>query len=94
MSVRINVLVSEEMARAIDDWRRAQLDLPSRAEALRQLTAERLGKPELAVLPPREDVRLNGEASASHLGAERSPSGRSRRIPERQLIAWSGSGLG
>ena len=29
--------VSEEFLRMVDDWRRTQLDLPSRAEAIRRL---------------------------------------------------------
>ena len=29
--------VSEQFLRMVDDWRRAQLDLPSRAEAIRRL---------------------------------------------------------
>lgn len=32
--------VSEEFLRMIDDWRRTQDDLPSRAEAIRRLIAE------------------------------------------------------
>jgi hypothetical protein len=31
--------VSEEWLRALDDWRRAQIDLPSRAAAIRRLVA-------------------------------------------------------
>jgi hypothetical protein len=29
--------VSEEFLRAVDDWRRGQIDLPSRAEAIRRM---------------------------------------------------------
>jgi hypothetical protein len=29
--------VSEQFLRMVDDWRRSQLDLPSRAEAIRRL---------------------------------------------------------
>ena len=29
--------VSEEFLRTLDDWRRAQIDLPSRAEAIRRM---------------------------------------------------------
>ena len=29
--------VSEEFLRTVDDWRRSQVDLPSRAEAIRRL---------------------------------------------------------
>jgi hypothetical protein len=29
--------VSEEFLRMVDDWRRSQVDLPSRAEAIRRL---------------------------------------------------------
>lgn len=29
--------VSEEFFRTVDDWRRAQIDLPSRAEAIRRM---------------------------------------------------------
>jgi hypothetical protein len=33
---------SEEFLRAIDDWRRKQVDLPSRAEAIRRLVESAL----------------------------------------------------
>jgi hypothetical protein len=31
--------VSEHFLRAVDDWRRGQIDLPSRAEAIRRIVA-------------------------------------------------------
>ena len=36
--------VSEKFLKIVDDWRRAQLDLPSRAEAIRRLVELATGK--------------------------------------------------
>jgi hypothetical protein len=36
-------LLPDQLA-ALDDWRRAQLDLPGRPESIRRLLAEKLGK--------------------------------------------------
>lgn len=41
---------SEEWLRKIDDWRRKQPDIPSRAEAIRQLVEAGL---KVALLPPK-----------------------------------------
>jgi len=32
--------VSEDFLRAVDDWRRGQIDLPSRAEAIRRMVEQ------------------------------------------------------
>jgi hypothetical protein len=34
---RVPVMMTSSGARAVDDWRRAQQDLPSRSEAIRRL---------------------------------------------------------
>lgn len=39
---RINLLLTPEQVRAIDDWRRQQEDLPDRNEAIRRLLAQAL----------------------------------------------------
>lgn len=36
-SVRLNLVVAPSQVTAIDEWRRAQPDLPSRSEAIRKL---------------------------------------------------------
>jgi len=41
-SERFELRVSEDFLRAIDDWRRKQPDLPSRAEAIRRLVDQAL----------------------------------------------------
>ena len=41
-SQRFELRVSEDFLRAIDDWRRQQPDLPSRAEAIRRLVEKAL----------------------------------------------------
>jgi hypothetical protein len=43
--------VTEEFLRSIDDWRRQQPDLPSRAEAIRRLTEAGLGKAPVSAPP-------------------------------------------
>lgn len=40
----VMVRVQPELLAALDDWRRAQPDLPGRSEAIRRLLAEKLGK--------------------------------------------------
>jgi metal-responsive CopG/Arc/MetJ family transcriptional regulator len=37
MNKQIMVRLTDELLAAIDDWRRTELDLPSRSEALRRL---------------------------------------------------------
>ena len=36
-STRVHLMMSDSELRAVDDWRREQADLPSRAEAIRRL---------------------------------------------------------
>ena len=43
---RFEMRVSKEFLAAIDEWRRHKSDLPSRAEAIRQLVERGLTKPE------------------------------------------------
>jgi len=40
---RITIPMKRRLARAIDDWRRQQDDLPGRAEAVRRLLEQALG---------------------------------------------------
>jgi hypothetical protein len=40
----VNVRMSAVMLSQLDDWRRAQPDLPGRPEAIRRLLAEKLSK--------------------------------------------------
>ena len=42
---QLQMRVSDEFLRSIDEWRRGQPDLPPRAEAIRRLIAMGLGKP-------------------------------------------------
>lgn len=50
----LQMRVSEEFLRAIDEWRRQQDDLPSRSEAIRRLIERGLGAPlKAAARPPR-----------------------------------------
>jgi hypothetical protein len=45
--------VSEEFLRKVDNWRRGQADLPSRAEAIRRLIDQALGlSPAPSTAPP------------------------------------------
>jgi metal-responsive CopG/Arc/MetJ family transcriptional regulator len=39
--------IDDDLLRSIDDWRRKQPDLPSRAEAIRRLIGQALKPPEL-----------------------------------------------
>ncbi|MEC9346056.1 MAG: hypothetical protein VYB54_07500 [Pseudomonadota bacterium] len=41
--VRVPVMMSATLRDAIDEWRRAQPDLPSRSEAIRALCCQALG---------------------------------------------------
>jgi hypothetical protein len=36
-SIRVHIMMSQSELRAIDEWRRQQPDLPTRAEAIRRL---------------------------------------------------------
>jgi len=49
-SDRFEMRVSRDFSARVDDWRRTQPDLPSRAEAIRRLV-------DLALTPPRERKR-------------------------------------
>jgi Arc/MetJ-type ribon-helix-helix transcriptional regulator len=40
----VQLRLTEEMASAIDDWRRTQADLPTRSEAIRRLLADALSQ--------------------------------------------------
>ena len=39
---RINLHITEPLMRALDDWRRRQIDIPSRADACRRLLVKAL----------------------------------------------------
>ena len=39
---RLNMVIEPSLVAAIDDWRKQQVDLPSRSEAIRRLVAEAL----------------------------------------------------
>lgn len=41
---RFEMVASEDWLKRVDDWRRKQDDLPSRAEAIRRLVAAALSK--------------------------------------------------
>ncbi|MBK9073331.1 MAG: hypothetical protein IPL79_20375 [Myxococcales bacterium] len=41
-SFRLNLVITPSQVAAIDEWRRAQPDLPSRSEAIRRLVSEAL----------------------------------------------------
>jgi hypothetical protein len=43
---RFQMRVSPSFLRLVDDWRRKQADLPSRAEAIRRLVERGVGAPE------------------------------------------------
>lgn len=45
-SERFQMRVSPAFLRLVDDWRRKQPDLPSRAEAIRRLVERGIGAPE------------------------------------------------
>jgi hypothetical protein len=47
-SERFQMRVSPSFLRLIDEWRRKQPDLPSRAEAIRRLVQRGVGAPEKA----------------------------------------------
>jgi hypothetical protein len=44
MTARFEMRSSEEWLRRVDDWRRLQPNLPSRAEAIRRLVEQALGE--------------------------------------------------
>jgi metal-responsive CopG/Arc/MetJ family transcriptional regulator len=46
---RYDVRLSDELVAKIDDWRRLQPDLPTRAETIRRLTELGLAKDELGL---------------------------------------------
>jgi hypothetical protein len=59
--------VSDEFVEKIDEWRRSQADIPGRAEAIRRLVSESLGKAsplaeigEQTAAGPHADVNLDG----------------------------------
>ena len=64
--------VSEDFLRSIDDWRRQQPGLPSRAEAIRRLTEAGLGKTP-ASAPP----------SGSTPGSTRKPASPAKTVASR-----------
>jgi hypothetical protein len=51
-STRVHLMMSQSELLAIDEWRRQQPDLPSRAEAIRRLI-------QLGLLPRRRDPQGN-----------------------------------
>jgi hypothetical protein len=57
MTEPVLVRLKPSMAKALDDWRREQLDLPTRAEAIRRLAAMAL-KAETA--PERTTAKPKG----------------------------------
>lgn len=48
MDQLIQVRCNGQFLRHLDEWRRAEPDLPTRAEAIRRIVSERLRKAELA----------------------------------------------
>lgn len=46
LSVRFEMRATHRWIAAVDDWRRKQADIPSRAEAIRQLVLEALARRE------------------------------------------------
>ena len=48
-TVTVQLRVSTEYLKAVDDWRRQQEDIPVRSEAIRRLTMMALGAPSSTV---------------------------------------------
>jgi hypothetical protein len=58
-SIPVMVRLSPDQVTRLDDWRRAQSDLPGRPEAIRRILDDRLNLPKPTRVASRKSMRRN-----------------------------------